>query len=142
MAKSAAEQLNADKQPKIVVLDANFAGIKQGQKLFVATPQIIDQYIRKIPFGKTRTITRLRREIARRRKCDATCPVSTAIFIRICAQAAIDEFENGAAITDITPFWRLLTSEDKIAKKLTIDGNWIDMQRELEKNDTEPRESG
>ena len=115
MAKSAAEQLNADKQPKIVVLDANFAGIKQGQKLFVATPQIIDQYIRKIPFGKTRTITRLRREIARRRKCDATCPVSTAIFIRICAQAAIDEFENGAAITDITPFWRLLTSEDKIA---------------------------
>ena len=134
MPKSAAERLNAAKEPKIVVLDTDFAGVAKGKKLFVATPQIIDQYIKKIPYGETRTILRLRRELARRRKCDATCPVSTAIFIRISAQAAIDELEDGAPVSNITPFWRLLTSEDKIARKLTIDTQWIDMQRELEKN--------
>lgn len=132
MAKSAKEHLNADKQPKMVVLDKDFAGVKKGQKLFVATPQIVDAYIRKIPYGETRTIERMRRELAHRRKGDATCPVSSAIFIRISAQSAIDDLESGKSTNEVTPFWRLLTSKDKIAKKLTIDPEWIDLQRELE----------
>jgi len=74
----------------------------------------------------------MRRELARRRKCDATCPVSSSIFIRIAAQAAITDLENGKSINEVTPFWRLLTSKDKIAKKLTIDSQWLDLQRELE----------
>lgn len=132
MAKSAAEHLNADKQPKMVVLDKDFAGVKKGQMLFVATPKIVADYISKIPFGETRTIERMRREMARRRKCDASCPVSTAIFIRIAAQSAIDEMEAGKLTDQVIPFWRLLTSADKIAKKLSIDPHWIDQQRELE----------
>ena len=132
MAKSAKEHLNSDKQPKMVVLDKDFAGVKKGQKLFVATPKIVDDYIRKIPYGETRTIERMRRELARRRKGDATCPVSSAIFIRISAQSAVDDLENGKTTSEVTPFWRLLTSEDKIAKKLTIDSEWIDIQRESE----------
>jgi len=79
MAKSAKERLNTDKQQKIVVLDKDFAGVKKGQTLFVATPKIVDTYIKKIPYGEKRTIERMRRELARRRKCDATCPVSSAI---------------------------------------------------------------
>ncbi len=132
MAKSAAEHLNSDKQPKMVVLDKDFAGVKKGQKLFVATPKIVNEYINKIPFGETRTIERMRREMARRRKCDASCPVSTAIFIRIAAEAAIDEMEQGKSVNEVTPFWRLLCSKDKITKKLAIDPQWVDMQRELE----------
>jgi len=42
MAKSAKEHLNSNKQPKMVVLDKDFAGVKKGQKLFVATPKIVD----------------------------------------------------------------------------------------------------
>jgi hypothetical protein len=132
MAKSAKEHLNSDKKPKIVVLDKDFAGVKRGQKLFVATPKIVDDYIKKIPYGETRTIERMRRELARRRKSDATCPVSSAIFIRISAQSAIDDLENGKNTSEVTPFWRLLTSKDKIARKLTIDPDWIDIQRESE----------
>lgn len=75
---------------------------------------------------------RLRNELARQRKADATCPVSTAIFVRIAAQAAIDDLSEGAEIAKVTPFWRLLTGQDTIAKKLTIDSQWIDLQRELE----------
>ncbi|MFC4699007.1 hypothetical protein ACFO4O_02415 [Glaciecola siphonariae] len=132
MAKSAKEQLNAEKQEKVVILDKDFAGVKAGKTLFVGTPKIINSYIKKIPFGETRTIMRLRNELARKWKADATCPVSTSIFIRIAAQAAIDELNQGKDISKVTPFWRLLTSEDKIAKKLSIDSKWIDAQRESE----------
>ena len=132
MAKSAREHLASDKQPKTVVLDGDFAGVKKGQTLFVATPAIVDAYIRKIPRGETRTIVRMRRELARKHKCDATCPVSSAIFIRISAQAAIDEMEEGTPASDVAPFWRLLTGTDKIASRLSIDPAWIDRQRESE----------
>lgn len=132
MAKSAKERLDADKNPKMVVLDKDFAGVKKGQKLFVATPKIVDSYIKEIPYGETRTIERMRRELARNHQCDASCPVSTAIFIRISAQAAIDELEQGQPQDVITPFWRLLTSKDNISKKLSIDMDWLDLQRQLE----------
>ncbi len=132
MAKSAKEHLNSDKQAKMVVLEKDFAGVKKGQKLFVATPKIVDDYIKKIPYGETRTIERMRRELARRRKGDATCPVSSAIFIRIASQSAIDDLENGKSTSEVTPFWRLLTSKDKISKRLTIDSEWLDIQRESE----------
>ena len=132
MAKSAKELLNANKKEKLVVLDNDFAGIKAGKLLFVGTPQIVNKYIKKIPFGETRTIMRLRNELARKWKADATCPVSTSIFIRIAAQAAIDELNDGKDISKVTPFWRLLTSDDKITKKLTIDAEWVDQQRASE----------
>lgn len=134
MAKSAQEQLNTNKKEKVVLLEKDFAGIQAGKLLLVGTPQIIDQYIKKIPYGQTRTINRLRNELARQWKADATCPVSTAIFIRISAQAAIDAMHQGAIISDITPFWRLLTSQDTITKKLSIDPAWLDIQRESEQS--------
>jgi hypothetical protein len=132
MAKSAKEHLNANKKEKLVVLDKDFAGVKAGKLLFVGTPQIVNKYIKKIPFGETRTIMRLRNELARKWKADATCPVSTSIFIRVAAQAAIDELNDGKDISKVTPFWRLLTSDDKITKKLTIDAEWVDQQRASE----------
>jgi len=132
MAKSAAEKLREDKQRKHVVLDKDFAGIRKGQRMFVATPRIVADYIDAIPEGETRTIERMRRELARAEGCDASCPVSTSIFIRIAAQAAIDELDDGKEPEQVSPFWRLLSSKDKIAKRLTIDGRWIDEQRALE----------
>ncbi len=132
MAKSAREKLAQKKEPKTVVLGGDFSGIKAGQKMFVATPQIVADYIRKIPYGQTRTIERMRKDIAKRRKCDASCPVSTAIFVRIAAEAAIEDMNEGTAPSDVIPFWRLVSSKDKVAKKLAIDSAWIDQQRAQE----------
>ncbi|WP_343563843.1 hypothetical protein [Kiloniella sp. b19] len=132
MAKSATERLNAKKDHKVVVLENDFAGVKKGQKLFVATPGIIDSYIRKIPRGQTRTIERMRNELARRWSCSATCPVSTAIFVRIAAQAALEKLEAGSPESGITPFWRLVEPDSKIAGKLDVDSAWIAMKREAE----------
>ena len=132
MGKSATERLNQKKAPKKVVLEKDFAGIKAGMLMLVGTPQMVDGYIRKIPAGETRTMVRLRNELARRNKCDATCPVSTAIFVRVAAQAAIEDMESGTDVADITPFWRVVGPDDKIAGKLSVDRQWIEHQRAME----------
>ncbi|MEM7504405.1 MAG: hypothetical protein AAF417_20370 [Pseudomonadota bacterium] len=132
MAKSAKEKLNQTKAPKRVVLEKDFAGIRAGQRMLVGTPQMVDAYIREIPSGETRTIHRLRNELARREKCDATCPVSTAIFVRISAEAAIEDMDAGRPESTVTPFWRIISADDKVAAKLPIDPEWITRQRALE----------
>jgi len=129
---TATEKLNRKKEPKKVQLDYDFAGIKAGQMMFVSTPQIVDAYIRKIPYGQTKTISAMRKEMARRRGCDATCPVSTAIFVRMATEAALEQISEGADLSAVTPFWRLIDSKEKITKKLDIDPEWVDLQRELE----------
>jgi hypothetical protein len=125
-------KLNAKKLPKRVKLDKDFAGIKAGSMLFVGTPQIIDAYVRKVPLGETRTIERMRRELARSHQCDATCPVSTAIFLRISAEAAIEQMNAGKVLTEVSPFWRIIEAQSTIAGKLPIDSHWITHQRKIE----------
>jgi 6-O-methylguanine DNA methyltransferase, DNA binding domain len=127
-------KLNVKKLPKRVKLDKDFAGIKAGSMLFVGTPQIIDAYMRTVPQGETRTIERMRRELARKNKCDATCPVSTAIFMRISAQAAIKQMDKGAAVSEVTPFWRVIEAGSTIGNKLTIDSQRLAWLRESEQS--------
>jgi hypothetical protein len=122
----------AKKEPKTVRLEFDFAGIPAGSLMFVATPDIIEDYMRRIPRGETRSILAMRREIARRRKCEATCPVSTAIFVRMVAERALKDIAAGQPVSDVAPFWRLISSSDKIAKRLPADPAWIDTQRALE----------
>jgi hypothetical protein len=131
-----------EKQPKRVRLDADFAGIRAGQMLFVGTPRLIDDYLRRIPRGETRSIERLRREIARAHRCDATCPVSTAIFLRIAAEAAWEELESGRGVDDVTPFWRAIEPGSTIAKKLRADSQFIARQRQLEAGERPARAPG
>jgi hypothetical protein len=126
------EKIQQPKQPKRVVLETDFAGIKAGTKLFVGTPMLIDQYIRSVPFGATRTIERMRRDLARQNQCEATCPVSTAIFIRMSAEAAIEDLNAGVSADAVAPFWRVVESESAIAKRLSVDRQWIAHQREIE----------
>ncbi|MEO1028369.1 MAG: hypothetical protein AAFX02_04855 [Pseudomonadota bacterium] len=129
---NAREKLNRKKEPKKVRLEYDFAGIKSGSLMFVGTPQIVEAYVKSIPFGETRTILAMRNQIARQRKCDAMCPVSTAIFVRMVAEAALEELEEGEPVSSVAPFWRLITSQDKVAGKLAVDPVWIDEQRALE----------
>lgn len=120
------------KQAKMVRLETNFAGIKAGAMLFVATPEIIQNYIKDIPSGEFRTVHRMRNELARKHKCDATCPVSTAIFIRKIAENALFELHNGKSAEQITPFWRVLEPDSKIVKKLALDTAWLSHMQMLE----------
>lgn len=130
--KTAREKLAAKKQIKRVVMEKPFGGIKAGETMLVATPQMVDAYIREIPHGAHRTIPEMRAELAARENCSGTCPMSTSIFVRMVAEAALEDLGDNKAVSEVSPFWRILTSDDKIAKRLAIDPAWIDEQRQLE----------
>ncbi|MFN3213983.1 MAG: hypothetical protein ACE37M_12815 [Henriciella sp.] len=130
--KTAREKLAVEKQIKKVVMDKAWAGMKPGDRMLVATPLMVDAYIRKIPHGKTETIPEMRNAMAAAEGCTGTCPMSTAIFVRMVAEAALEDIADGKAVSDVSPFWRMITSQDKIAKKLNVDPAWIDEQRALE----------
>jgi hypothetical protein len=117
---------------KRVLLEAPFAGVPAGAMLFVGTPDVVASYIKKIPHGETRTIERMRREIARKNECDAMCPVSTAIFLRMVAEGTWDDIESGKALDAVVPFWRVIEPGSTIAKKLRTDSAWLAHQRALE----------
>lgn len=128
MAKSAAKK----KEPKRVVLETRFAGIEAGSILYVATPDIVADYVRKIPPGTTRSIPRMRRDLAKKNKADATCPVSTAIFLRSVAEISLKAMAEGAQAAEVTPFWRIVEPGSPIAKRLALDEDWILGQRAME----------
>jgi hypothetical protein len=114
--------------PKRVRLDAAFAGIPAGATLFVGTPDILKAYIQKIPSGQTRTLQRLRRDLSRAHRCQAMCPVSTAIFLRMLAESAWDELSTGRPVRDVTPFWRVIEPGSTIAKRLRTPDTWLRAQ--------------
>ena len=96
------------KLPKRVRMDKDFAGIKAGSMWFVGTPQIIDAYLRAIALGQTQSIECIGPDLVRQNQCGATYPVSTAIFLRICAQASIEHMDAGIAPTALCQFWRVI----------------------------------
>ena len=130
--KTAREKLAVKKEPKRVLMDKAWAGMQPGQMMFVATPQIVDAYIRGISHGQTVTIPEMRDALAERENCAGTCPMSSAIFVRMVAEAALEDLADGKQVSEIAPFWRMITSKDKMVKKLNIDPDWIDQQRALE----------
>jgi len=75
----------------------------------------------------------MRKQLARKRGCDETCPVSTAFFVRTVAEAALEDLAEGKPLSEVTPFWRLISSKDKVVAKLPTDPEWLDAQRAMEK---------
>ncbi|NQY13797.1 MAG: hypothetical protein HRT81_08075 [Henriciella sp.] len=129
---TAREKLAREKQIKKVIMDKAWAGIQPGQTMLVATPLMVDAYIRDIPHGETKTIPELRDDLAAREGCAATCPMSTSIFVRMVAEAALEDIADGKAVSEVSPFWRVITGQDKMTKKLNVDAAWVDEQRQLE----------
>ena len=130
--KTAREKLAAKKQIKKVVMDKAWGGIPVGGTMLVATPLMVDAYIREIPHGETQTIAEMRNALAAEQGCAGTCPMSTSIFVRMVAEAALEDLADGIPVSEVAPFWRMITSQDKMSGKLSIDPTWIDEQRALE----------
>ena len=130
--KTAREKLATKKDLKKVVMDKSWGGMLPGDTMLVATPLMVDSYIRTIPNGQTKTIPEMRADMASRESCAGTCPLSTSIFVRMVADAALEDIADGKTVSQVSPFWRMITSKDKMAKKLAVDPAWIDEQRSLE----------
>jgi hypothetical protein len=113
-----------------VTLDKDFAGVAAGSRLLISCPLELEDYLRKhVPSGTTKEIQQVRRELASLHDADATCPVSTSIFLRTVSEAAWDELNSGKSITEVAPFWRVVDPKSPLAKKLRAGSQWIEQQR-------------
>ena len=126
------EKRDCNKSFKIKTIDKDFADIPEGSKMFIATPQIIDAYVKHIPFGKSTELSTMRNDLAIEHQADKTCPVTTGIFLRIISEASFEELKAGKDIGDVTPFWRIVNPKSKLAEKLECGIEFIEKQRELE----------
>jgi hypothetical protein len=120
------------KPPHDVILEKDFAGIPKGSKLHISCPVEVAAELKTIAPGSSMTIQAFRRQLAAKNNCDATCPVSTSIFLRIVTEHAWEEYNRTGTTQDVAPFWRVIESISPMAKKLSFDPAWIDLQRQLE----------
>jgi hypothetical protein len=128
-AKTWADKKRA-KPPHTVTLDKDFAGVPAGSRLLISCPMELEDYLNThVPYGTTKEIQQVRRELAALHGADATCPVSTAIFLRTVAEAAWDEIGAGKATTDVAPFWRVIDPKSPLAKKLRAGPQWLEQLR-------------
>jgi len=73
-----------------------------------------------------------RDRLAKGAGADFTCPLSSGIFLRIVAEDALESMHEGAAIDEITPFWRAIEPESALAGKLSCGADFITRQRRRE----------
>ncbi len=102
-------------EPKLKILEVNFADMKVGQKMAIGTPEMILELTSKIPEGEQWTMKDLRSALAKKLKADVACPVTTALFFRI----AIEEVVAHGVSQDTPPFWRAVEVNAPLFKKLS-----------------------
>ena len=130
--KTWTEKLNIDRKPVVEKVNKDFAGVKAGQMMLIATAKIVDAYIRHIPKGKQADLNTIRKDLAAEYHAEITCPLTTGIFLRIAAEAAYEEFEKGKPVDKITPFWRVIDEQSNTAKKLSFGTKLLKEQRNKE----------
>ncbi|RKZ19800.1 methylated DNA-protein cysteine methyltransferase [bacterium] len=107
--KTIKEKMDTGKEPE-VKRDPKGRGM-----MLIATPRIVESYIKKIKKGKLATVEQLRRKMAEDYGADFSCPLATGWFIRIVAEYA--EWERGEGKKNIAPYWRLIKEKGKLNDK-------------------------
>ena len=132
MAKTWTQKLDDGRAPKVEPLTRPYAGAPEGAAMLVSTPREVEAYMRSVPAGETRTIAQMREDLARAHGADVTCPMSTSIFARIAAEAALEAAEQGRPAEEVTPFWRVIGPETPLAKKLSCGPAFVAKRRQAE----------
>lgn len=116
----------------IKTLETNFSDMKAGEQMLISSPEIISEYIQNIPEGVVITPKEMRKDLARDKGADNTCPVTTGIFLRL----AIEEVLAVFRIDDSPlPFWRVVDEKHPVLKKLGIAPADITRMRQKEQAD-------
>ena len=128
--KTWVEKRDCDKEPLVKINPKSWSDMPKGKKMFIPTPKIVAQYVFKIPKGKFNYVKSLRKEMAKDFNAEMSCPMVTGIALRIVSEASYEEYNLG--LENITPFWRVVNHESKIASKLACGINFIKKRRREE----------
>jgi hypothetical protein len=126
------EKLNVKKEPKVKRIDFDFADIPANSTMLIATPKIVEDYIKQIPKGKQASIRTMRKDLAGEYHADYTCPLTAGIFLRIVAEANYEKYSQTNSLKGIAPFWRMIEPGSSLAQKLTFGQELITKQRKAE----------
>ncbi|MBD0285797.1 MAG: hypothetical protein ICV79_10290 [Flavisolibacter sp.] len=130
--KSWEEKFKVNRKPEVEVLDKDFADMHKGDRMLIATPEVVDAYLRNIPEGKQTDLKTIRNDLALQYNATVTCPVTTGIFLRIVAERAYEQWQKGKPLKEITPFWRAMNEKSTTAKKLSFGIDFLKEQRRKE----------
>ncbi|MFH1745937.1 MAG: hypothetical protein ABIG44_02720 [Planctomycetota bacterium] len=83
--------------------------------MLIPKPRAVDALLRKVRKGKLATSGIIRARLAADAGADHACPLTTGIFIRIAAEAALEAQRAGQQ--RITPFWRIVRENGALNDK-------------------------
>ena len=131
--KSWAEKMQANgRKPEVSVLEKDISDMKAGQKMLVATPTVLADYLKKIPAGQQVGVKQIRADLASQYQADHTCPLTTGIFLRIVAEYAYEQMQAGIPAEQTIPFWRAIDKKSTTAKKLSFGYEPVEALRQKE----------
>lgn len=130
--KTWAEKMRPGMQHRVKTHDRDFADIPAGHTFLIATPAIVDEYIRHIPKGQVASLGQMRKDLAADYHAEFTCPVTAGIFLRIVAENAWEQMQQGKKPSRVTPFWRMVDPASATAKKLACGIDFLKKMRKAE----------
>lgn len=130
--KSWTDKMKTTAEYKIERTDKSFADIPEGSKMLIATPKIVEDYLKHIPEGTHTSLQQMRKDLAAEYGAEYTCPVTSGIFLRIVAEHAYEEYQAGKPLNKIAPFWRMIDKKTPSAKKLSFGYDFVKEQRNKE----------
>jgi len=113
--KSWREKLEKQDHSKIVEIPASMAKRLGPGTMLIPKPLDVDALIRKAKRGKLVTVSEIRAKLARDNGVDTACPLTTGIFVRIAAEAAEEDLQNGRK--QVTPYWRVIRDDGSLNEK-------------------------
>ena len=125
MGKTWVQKRDINKEYQVKINPKKFADIPAGTKMFIPTPQILDNFVQDIPPGSFLTLKQIRQDLSRKYNAEMTCPVVTGISLRIISEAAFEEYQIDQNMDEITPFWRVVDPDSKLANKLACGIDFI-----------------
>jgi hypothetical protein len=84
----------------------------------VPSPHDIEAEIRGLRGAETLTFAELRQRLAARHAADGTCPVMTSMNLRVVAEIALAELDDGMPADAVTEVWRAIDPHSTLARKL------------------------
>jgi hypothetical protein len=118
MALSYRDQYERSRPSHVKVNDKRFADLLAGTTVLVPSPHDIEAEIRGLRGAETLTFTELRERLAARHAADGSCPVMTSMNLRIVAEIALADLDDGVPADVVPEVWRAIDPRSPLARKL------------------------
>lgn len=111
---SAVQKRDGARAPEVKRLDQALSPQFPAGAMLIASPLTVAEAVEQVPAGRVITMGGLRAQLAERYGAEYTCPLTTGIFLRIAAEAAVEEGDGGRQ----TPYWRVVRDDGRLLDKL------------------------